>query len=68
MSSLSEASRRGRCPTILTTVSVWDHEPDADEVLEKRLAAGWKPTASQLGDGDAVEGHAAACVLRAGKT
>ena len=44
-------------------VSVWDHEPTPDEVLAKRLLAGWKPTPSQLVDGDVVEGYAA-CMFR----
>jgi len=44
-------------------VSVWDHRPTADEILEKRLEGGWRPTPSRLRDGDAVEGHAA-CVFR----
>jgi hypothetical protein len=45
-------------------VSVWDHRPTAQEILGKRLAAGWKPTPSHLKDGDVVEGHAA-CVFEA---
>jgi hypothetical protein len=44
------------------TVSVWDHQPTADEILEARLAAGWRPTPSQLQDGEHVEGYAA-CVF-----
>ena len=44
-------------------VSVWDHKPTPDEVLGKRLQAGWKPTPSRLADGDVVEGYAA-CVFR----
>lgn len=43
-------------------VSVWDHQPDAGEILEKRLASGWTPNASLLQEGDAVLGHAA-CVF-----
>ena len=46
-------------------VSVWDHKPSAQEVLEQRLAAGWRPTPSQLKDGDVIEGYAA-CVFDAG--
>ncbi len=30
----------------------------AREILEKRLAAGWRPTPSQLNDGEVVEGYA----------
>jgi hypothetical protein len=44
-------------------VSVWDHQPNAGEILEKRLGSGWRPTASALQEGDAVLGHAD-CVFR----
>ena len=47
-------------------VSVWDHKPGAQEILQKRLASGWRPMASQLQHGDIVEGHAA-CVFQPGK-
>ncbi|HEX6738365.1 MAG TPA: hypothetical protein VF310_08845 [Vicinamibacteria bacterium] len=43
-------------------VSVWDHRPDAGELLAQRIAAGWTPTPSELRDGPAVEGYAA-CVF-----
>jgi hypothetical protein len=43
------------------SVSVWDHQPSADELLKGRLARGWRPTASALQDGPAILGHAA-CV------
>jgi hypothetical protein len=46
------------------TVSVWDHRPDAGELLERRLAAGWTPTPSELQDGPAVEGYAG-CMFKA---
>jgi hypothetical protein len=45
---------------------VWDHRPTADEVLGKRLEAGWQPTPSDLKDGPAVEGYAA-CVFPGGR-
>jgi hypothetical protein len=45
------------------TVSVWDHRPPAGEILEKRLAAGWEPTPSELQDGAVVQGYAA-CVYK----
>jgi len=45
------------------TVSVWDHKPEPAELLDRRLASGWKPTASALKDGDVVEGYAA-CVFK----
>jgi len=41
------------------TVSVWDHRPSPAEILERRLAAGWRPTASELKDGAVIEGYAA---------
>jgi hypothetical protein len=37
--------------------------PSPQEVLEKRLASGWEPTASENQDGAVVEGYAA-CVYR----
>jgi hypothetical protein len=40
-------------------VSVWDHQPTADELLEARLARGWVPVATSTVDGDVVMGHAA---------
>lgn len=40
-------------------VSVWDHKPTADELLEDRLQRGWSPTATGTVDGDVVLGHAA---------
>jgi hypothetical protein len=43
-------------------VSVWDHLPTASEILDQRLAAGWRPTPSRLREGDVVEGFAA-CVF-----
>ena len=49
----------------MRAVSVWDHKPTPQELLEKRLAAGWRPTPSRLREGDVVEGYAA-CVYEAG--
>jgi hypothetical protein len=43
-------------------VSVWDHRPTAAELLEQRLASGWRPKPSLLKEGDVVEGYAA-CVI-----
>jgi hypothetical protein len=48
-------------------VSVWDRKPTADELLEKRLASGWRPVASQLRDGNVVEGYAT-CVFQANES
>jgi hypothetical protein len=43
----------------LTAVAVWPSKPSADEVLQRRLAHGWKPTLTPLQCGAAVLGHAA---------
>lgn len=42
----------------MTAVAVWDHRPDADELLASRLADGWRPTPSYLVGGPRVLGHA----------
>lgn len=44
---------------IVTSVSVWDHQPSADELLDFRLESGWRPTPSAMSDGAKVLGHAA---------
>ena len=51
----------------MTAVAVWGKHPSADELLEYRLAKGWKPTLSRMKDGDRVEGHAA-CVIDQAET
>ncbi|MEM9490436.1 MAG: hypothetical protein AAGC55_14915 [Myxococcota bacterium] len=38
---------------------MWDHRPSADELLDRRLARGWTPTATAMADGDVILGHAA---------
>lgn len=43
----------------MNAVSVWDHQPKADEMLDARLAAGWTPTPTSTVDGDVILGHAA---------
>jgi hypothetical protein len=43
----------------LTAVAVWDHRPSADELLQARLANGWRPAYTQLQSGPAILGHAA---------
>lgn len=45
-------------------VAIWDHEPDPDALLAKRLERGWRPRASEMRDGDVILGHAASCVRR----
>ena len=44
-------------------VAIWDHEPGAGELLDRRLAAGWQPTPTATVDGAVVLGHAA-CLAR----
>jgi len=44
---------------VITLISVWDHNPSADELLNLRLQEGWSPTPSKLKDGDTILGHAA---------
>jgi hypothetical protein len=46
----------------VTAVAVWEHRPAPRELLDARLAAGWRPTASALKSGDRVLGFAA-CVV-----
>lgn len=49
----------------MTAVAVWDHAPTDRELLDARLAAGWRPTPSALRGGDRVLGYAA-CVVAPG--
>jgi hypothetical protein len=44
-------------------VAIWDHRPSADELLDKRVAAGWRPMTTATKEGDIVLGHAA-CLTR----
>ena len=46
----------------MTAVAVFDHRPDAAELLARRLARGWRPTPSALKDGERVLGYAACAV------
>lgn len=48
----------------MNAVSVWDHPPDADELLDARLAAGWQPTATGTVDGPRILGHACRVTAR----
>ena len=43
----------------MLSVSVWDHRPTADELLDDRVARGWTPTPTGTVDGPVVLGHAA---------
>lgn len=40
-------------------VAIWDHRPTPPELLERRLARGWRPTPTATVDGDVVLGYAA---------
>jgi hypothetical protein len=48
----------------VVAVAAWDRAPSADELLERRLAAGWTPTPTALREGDVILGHAACLVKR----
>jgi hypothetical protein len=50
----------------LTAVAVWGHKPSPDELLDKRLRDGWRPTATPLQTGPAILGHAACLARREG--
>ena len=47
------------CLGAITEISVWNHEPTADELLNARIAEGWEPTPSLLKEGEVILGHAA---------
>jgi hypothetical protein len=47
----------------VNAVSVWDHRPTADELLDRRLANGWVPTPTGTVDGPQILGYAA-CRVR----
>lgn len=46
----------------MTAVAVFDHRPDAAELLARRLARGWRPTPTALKDGARILGYAACAV------
>jgi hypothetical protein len=46
----------------VTAVAVWTRKPTHRELLDARLARGWKPTPSGLKEGPRVLGYAA-CVF-----
>jgi hypothetical protein len=37
---------------------VWPKDPDADALLDARIADGWTPTPTATVDGDVIMGHA----------
>jgi hypothetical protein len=45
-------------------VAIFDHEPDADELLSRRLSRGWQPTPTAMRDGDVILGFAAKAACR----
>jgi hypothetical protein len=47
------------CLGAVLGVTLWDHEPTADELLSHRLASGWLPTPTATRDGQVVLGYAA---------
>ena len=40
-------------------VAIWDHEPTPAELLDRRLARGWRPSPTATREGDVVLGYAA---------
>ena len=48
----------------ITAVAVWNHQPSASELLDARFARGWKPTPSDLRDGERILGYAACAVTQ----
>jgi hypothetical protein len=47
-------------------VAIWDHCPAETELLDARLANGWRPRPTRTRDGDVVLGYAACLTARAG--
>jgi hypothetical protein len=48
----------------VTAVAVWNHSPTDDELLDARLAAGWRPTPTATREGAQILGYAACAVDR----
>ena len=44
---------------------MWDHLPAPSELLDRRLALGWRPTPTHLRTGERVLGYAACAVTGA---
>jgi hypothetical protein len=49
---------------VVTAVAVWDNRPTPAELLDARLARGWKPTPTRTRDGAVVLGYAACLTKR----
>ncbi|MEM7154696.1 MAG: hypothetical protein AAF799_17740 [Myxococcota bacterium] len=43
----------------MTAVAVWAHAPNADELLDARISAGWRPVPTATVNGPVIMGHAA---------
>jgi hypothetical protein len=43
---------------------VWDHRPTAAELLEARVARGWKPTPTAMQTGEEILGYASCLVAK----
>ena len=52
------------CLGAVLSVAFWDHEPSALEILDRRLARGWRPTPTATRDGHVVLGFAAASTCK----
>jgi hypothetical protein len=40
-------------------VAIWEHRPTPNELLDRRLAGGWRPTPTATVEGDVILGYAA---------
>lgn len=49
----------------VTAVAVWNHEPTANELLDRRLSRGWQPTPTATRSGPQVLGFASCLTPRA---
>src|SRR5262249_3678739 len=47
------------CLGAVTAIAIWKSRPTAEELLQRRLLEGWKPTPSLLADGEQILGYAA---------
>ncbi len=43
-------------------VAIWGPRPGAEELLQARVARGWRPTATATREGDVILGYAARLV------
>ncbi len=47
-------------------VAIWGRRPSAEELLQARVAGGWRPTATATREGDVILGYAARLVDEGG--